>query len=223
VTLAELLVASAISVTVVAAVLGVAIPAQRTFAVEQEAADMQQRLRVAGDALARDLRNARLVWPYRVGAIGHDPASGIFFRPDTISLLLRPDSNEGARPVTRTYYLRIAPERQLARYDGGAGDFAMVPDVIALAFEYFADGVLAPIALTDGPWYPDDTSPDRFDVDLRRIRRVRVRMRLQASAPFRGPAGLLFAHGGTATAASRTVPDLDVRFDVAVRNSDAAP
>ena len=220
-TLAELLVACVITGSVMAAVLGVVIPAQRTFAVEQEAADIQQRLRVVSEALARDLRNARLVWPYRVGAIGHDPASGIFFRPDTVSMLLPSGAAAGASG-TRTYYLQAGAEPQLARYDGGAGDFAMVPDVVALAFEYFEDGMLPPEVLTDGPWFPDGISADRVDIDLWRIRRVRVRVRLQAPTPFRAAAGGLFFNRGTATAASRTVPDLELQFDVALRNSSAA-
>lgn len=218
-TLAELLVACAIVGSVMAAALGVALPAQRTFAVEQEAADLLQRLRVVHEALARDLRNARMVWPYRVGAINHDPASGVFFRPDTVSVLLRSDG--AAAPVTRTYYVEAGIEPQLARYDGGAGDFPMVPDVVSLAFEYFGDAMLPPDALTDGPWFPDEMSADRVDVDLWRIRRVRVRVRLQASAPFRAAAGELFVNVGTATAVSRTVPDRELQFEVALRNSSA--
>jgi hypothetical protein len=220
VTLAELLVACAITGSVMAAVLGIAIPAQRTFAVEQEAADLQQRLRVVHETLARDLRNSRLVWPYRVGAVGHDPNSGVFFRPDTVSVLLRPAAAAGA--TTRTYYLRGGAEPQLARYDGEAGDFAMVPEVVALTFEYFDDAILPPEVLTDGPWFPDEMSADRVDVDLWRIRRVRVRVRLQASAPFRAAAGGPFLNRGTATEVSRTVPDRELQFDVALRNASAA-
>lgn len=220
-TLAELLVACAIAGSVMAAVLGIATAAQRTFAVEQEAADLHQRLRVVTEALARDLRNARMVWPYRVGAIGHDPASGVFFRPDTVSVLLR-SADAAAAPVTRTYYVRTGAEPQLARYDGGAGDFAMVPDVVTLAFEYFDEGVLAPEAMTDGPWFPDEISVDRVDVDLWRIRRVRVRVRLQASAPFRAATGERFFNRGSATELSRTVPDQELHFDVALRQSRAA-
>ena len=40
--------------------------------------------------------------------------------------------------------------------------------------------------------------PNRFDADLLRIRRVRVTLRVQAAlASMRGPAGVLFTHGGT--------------------------
>jgi hypothetical protein len=73
--------------------------------------------------------------------------------------------------------------------------------------------------LTDGPWCPDDTRPNRFDVDLLRIRRVRVKLRVQvAPASMRGPAGVLFTRGGTANAGERYVPDQEVSFDVTPRN-----
>jgi hypothetical protein len=77
---------------------------------------------------------------------------------------------------------------------------------------------LPAVMLTDGPWCPDATAEDRFDADLLRIRRVRVRLRVQASVTFRGPAGVLFRHAGRATAASRMVPDREIQFDVSPRN-----
>ncbi len=73
--------------------------------------------------------------------------------------------------------------------------------------------------LTDGPWCPDDASDNRYDVDLLRIRRVGVRMRVQvASAQLRGPAGLLFSHGGTSRGGTLLVPDQEIRFDITPRN-----
>jgi hypothetical protein len=73
--------------------------------------------------------------------------------------------------------------------------------------------------LTDGPWCPDTVSSDRFDADLLRIRSVAVTIRLQAALDaLRGPAGTLFFNAGTATSASRWVPDQEVRFEVAPRN-----
>jgi hypothetical protein len=78
---------------------------------------------------------------------------------------------------------------------------------------------LAPALMRDGPWCPDDGAPNRFDADLLRIRLVRVTMRVEAArASLRGPAGVLFVRGGTARAASRIVPDQELRFDVAPRN-----
>jgi hypothetical protein len=78
---------------------------------------------------------------------------------------------------------------------------------------------LAPQMLTDGPWCPDSMSPNRFDADLLRVRRVHVSLRVQSAlASLRGPAGALFSRGGTARAGDRYVPDLAVQFDVTPRN-----
>jgi hypothetical protein len=77
--------------------------------------------------------------------------------------------------------------------------------------------------LSDGPWVPDDRSPARWDADLLRVRAIAVTLRLQAaSAALRGPAGVLFAYGGTATSARRWVPDVEVRVQVAPRNLNLA-
>jgi prepilin-type N-terminal cleavage/methylation domain-containing protein len=73
--------------------------------------------------------------------------------------------------------------------------------------------------LTDGPWCPDSLSTNRFDADLLRIRRIHVSLRVQSAlASLRGPAGILFAHGGTARVGDRFVPDLVTQFDVTPRN-----
>lgn len=73
--------------------------------------------------------------------------------------------------------------------------------------------------LTDGPWCPDSSKPNRFDADLLRIRRVRVTLRVQAAlASLRGPAGVLFLKGGTSQGGNRWVPDQEIRFDVTPRN-----
>ena len=70
-----------------------------------------------------------------------------------------------------------------------------------------------------GPWRPDNASPGRYDADLLRVRRVRVTLRVQtANASYRGPAGALFARGGTSNGGERYVPDQEITFDVAPRN-----
>ena len=58
--------------------------------------------------------------------------------------------------------------------------------------------------LADGPWC--GTAPFRFDADLFRVRRVRVRLRLEADSD---------AVRSRATAAARSVPDIEVAIDVA--------
>ena len=93
------------------------------------------------------------------------------------------------------------------------------PRLSPLAAEPGALVELTPGSLTDGPWCPDATAPNRFDADLLRIRRIRVSLRVQVAAvALRGPAGALFLHGGTARAGDLWVPDLEVTFDVAPRN-----
>jgi len=82
---------------------------------------------------------------------------------------------------------------------------------------------LASSMLTDGPWCPDAVSPNRFDADLLRVRRIHVSLRVQSAlASLRGPAGVLFAHGGTARDGDRYVPDLVTQFDVTPRNLNLA-
>jgi hypothetical protein len=78
---------------------------------------------------------------------------------------------------------------------------------------------LEPATFTDGPWCPDAVNPNRFDADLLRIRRIVVTLRVEsAAASLRGPAGPLFARGGTASTAHGLVPDQEIRFDVTPRN-----
>ncbi len=72
--------------------------------------------------------------------------------------------------------------------------------------------------LTDGPWCPDETNPNRYDADLLRLRKVRVSMRLQVeSADLRG-AGALFSRPGTGQNARTLVADQESHFDVSPRN-----
>lgn len=66
---------------------------------------------------------------------------------------------------------------------------------------------LAPASLVDGPWCPDDTSPNRYDADLLRVRAVVARVRVEVAADsLRGPVGRFFTRGGTARG-NRLVPD----------------
>ena len=52
-----------------------------------------------------------------------------------------------------------------------------------------------------------------------RVRRVRITLRVQvADRVLRGPAGVLFRHGGISTGGNRFVPDQEVRFDISPRN-----
>ena len=226
-TLTELLIATAITLALMAAVFGVAQPAQGIFDAQPELADMQQRLRVGIDALSHDLLMASApVMPYRVGRRQSDPERGVFFRPDTVSVLSVPW--DGAPVESHTYYLRSDPsagEFQLRHYDGAATDRPVLDHVVQLRFEYFgADRVrLDPGVFGDGPWYPDAVDSHRFDEDLLAIRIVQVTLRVEAaSAALRGPAGPLFVRGGTAWSGERYLPDREIRFTVAPRNLGGA-
>ncbi|MGH9241203.1 MAG: PilW family protein [Vicinamibacterales bacterium] len=81
---------------------------------------------------------------------------------------------------------------------------------------------LSQAVLADGPWCPDAFHAFRFDADLLRVRRVRVQVRLQASRPFRGLAGLLFTNSGSAGGPWRSVPDETITLDIAPRNINVA-
>ena len=103
-TLVELLVAVLIAMTVIAAVLGMASQGQRIFRAQAEQADLQQRARVAVDVLRQDLLMAGAgtyagpargplndaiapVMPYRAFGDVPDPARGVFFRRDAMSIV----------------------------------------------------------------------------------------------------------------------------------------
>ena len=89
------------------------------------------------------------------------------------------------------------------------------PRLVPLGVDGGGGTALVPVGageLTDGPWCPDDLSPGRYDADLLRIRSVAITIRVESALDaLRGPAGSLFARGGTARAADRWVPDLEIR------------
>jgi prepilin-type N-terminal cleavage/methylation domain-containing protein len=106
-TLVEMLVATAIMLTITGAVFQLMHPAQGVFRAQSETSDTQQRLRVSADSLRRDLVMAGAgpdagataaslgsyfapVLPYRVGDVKSDPAADVFFRRDAISLVYVP-------------------------------------------------------------------------------------------------------------------------------------
>jgi len=230
-TVIEMIVATALIVTVMGAIFTLINPARAIFQAQGEVADMHQRLRAALDMLAADLRAASSVRPYRVGGTRDDAAAGIYYRPDTISVLGVPSSALAAdAQATRTYYLKSdarANVFELMQFDGSLTDLPVIEHVVGLAFDYFADPQadgaalikLDPAILTDGPWLKD-ASGQFFDSDVLRIRRVHVRLRLESADPsLRGPAGALFVHAGSSNAAGRVVPDEEIEMHVAPRNS----
>ncbi len=77
---------------------------------------------------------------------------------------------------------------------------------------------LHPATLDDGPWCERDGSVTSFDADLFRIRRVDLRVRVEAaSGMLRGAEGRLFRREGTGAATPlRWVPDREVVLSVAI-------
>ena len=130
--------------------------------------------------------------------------------------------------IVRSYFLKADEATdtfQLMRDEGNGGpEVPVVDHIVRLRFEYFGEpsngsAALLPAVLTDGPWRPDEAAPNRYDVDLLRIRTIAVDLRVEsAMAALRGPAGALFSRAGTSKSGSRFLPDQNIRFRVSPRN-----
>jgi hypothetical protein len=208
----ELLMASAMTMAVVGAILAVVNPAQLMFRAQGDAADVHQRLRAAADTIGADVRAATALRPYRVGATRDDTALGVYYRPDTLTVLGVPSSPLSLDvDASRTYYLRSAAPPgtfQLMQYDGGLSDLPMLDHVVRLSFDYFGPATaggplvrLEPATLVDGPWI-EDAVHRMFDADLLRVREVRALLRLESTDPL----------------LRRFVPDAEIVLHMAVRN-----
>ena len=231
-TILELVIATALTLLLTGALFGLVDPARGGFHTQPEASDMHQRLRVAVDALTRDLLMAGAgvapgaappVAPYRVGRIAGDADAGVFYRPGVIGVTYVPSSDAG--PTSRTYYLRDDPSTevpQLMRYDGIETDSPVVDHLVELDFAFFDDSQtpLDPAVLQDGPWAPSDPDVGMFDADLLRIRRVRVTLGVEAALAAMRGGGAFFTREGTSTSMRRYVPDRELQFDIALRNVD---
>ena len=196
--LVEVVVALGVTLVITGAIVHLVAQSRRSFDAEPEAADGRQRVRVAIDALQRDLLMASLVLPYR--AVGPSPDLPGTFKDDVVTIV----SQQASGPETvRTYYLRRDPASgasQLMRAEGGGGDAPVVDGVTALSFTLYGDaagpvnpggvfsaapvgGVLVPITgseLVDGPWCPALQGADPLDADLLRVRTIGVRVAVRA-------------------------------------------
>jgi hypothetical protein len=84
--------------------------------------------------------------------------------------------------AVRTYHFDAAGKRLMV-YDGDRSDVPLADHVADMHVAYVADaptGLLATAQLADGPVIGE--SPNRFDGDLLRVRRVRVTLRLQGDS-----------------------------------------
>ena len=168
----ELVIALGLTATTLALVFSAVRPAGGLFASGGEAADVQQRLRAAADALSRDLLNAgggpawgdsagpllssiAPVLPYRHTSGGDPPGT---FRTDAVTLLYTSSAPDQAR-MLRAYFRAPDPATgvsQLVRDDGDGVRTPVVNHVAELAFEYLGDPrppvLLKPLTDPDGPW-----------------------------------------------------------------------
>lgn len=148
-TTVELLIAAGIVLAVFGAAFSASQRAPDYFAVQNEATDQHQRIRVAADVLFRDLAGADAIRPYRSGGSSPDPPGT--FKPDTITVL---------GPGVKTYWLRTDDRGgiyQLMSYAGGVSfDVPVVDHVVALAFSYDAEPrpptMIRPLDDARGPW-----------------------------------------------------------------------
>jgi prepilin-type N-terminal cleavage/methylation domain-containing protein len=134
-----------------------------------------------------------------------------------------------AEPARATYGpLPPAPDVAQTAYPAGencaflrTSDSVVIPRLATLA----SGAAMVPLPaslLTDGPWCPDATSPNRYDADLLRVRQVVITLKTESALEaLRGPAGPLFMRAGTARG-SRLVPDRVVRMSVTPRALRAA-
>jgi type II secretory pathway pseudopilin PulG len=109
-TILELLISTAIMVTVTGAIFSLMNPAENNAQAQPEVADMQQRMRVSSDTLAKELMMAGAgpyqgpvtgslvnffapILPRRVGSLNPDPTTGAgSFKTDVITLAYIPNS-----------------------------------------------------------------------------------------------------------------------------------
>jgi len=108
--LIELLVSSLIMLVVTGAIFQLVNPSQGAAQAQPEVADMQQRMRVSTDMIYKDLvmtgagpyQGATTgsllnffapILPYRAGQVNNDALSGVYYRPDAITLVYVPNTS----------------------------------------------------------------------------------------------------------------------------------
>jgi prepilin-type N-terminal cleavage/methylation domain-containing protein len=195
-TVIEVVVAMAVLLAIAAGVFTAVQTSPDAVLVQSEMTDMQQRVRVGVDAIMRDAINATTVRPCRWGGPSEDPPGT--FRSDAITFVTAAGTN--------TYWHRVdavSDTYQLTRWSGGtSNDVPVIDHVVGLQFTYFGDA-----------------AEPLIDADLTGLRTVAVTLRVEAAAAaLRGPASGLFARPGTARAARRWAPDVEVQFRLAPRN-----
>lgn len=148
-TLTELLISSAIMLTVTGSIFSLMSPAQGTSQAQPEVAEMQQRLRVGSDVLFKDLMMAGAgpyqgavtgslvnffapIFPRRIGRLNPDPAAT--FKSDTITLSYIPNSYSqttlNAEMPTPSSELKVRNQPNCPQNAGNLCGFKQRMDVI---------------------------------------------------------------------------------------------
>jgi hypothetical protein len=173
----ELTVAMTIMLAATAGVFELMLPSHGALTAQPEVADMQQRLRVATDAISRDAIAAGAgvfagavgaplsgsvapVRPYRAGPLRADlPGT---FKTDTITLLSMPRTAVRSGAAQSATYWQQSDDTsgtyQLMFYDGSpnGADVPVVEHLVGLEFEYWGDAqppmLVKPLSDPIGPW-----------------------------------------------------------------------
>lgn len=183
---------------------------------------------VQDDAAMLQHRGDDLNYSYDAGASVTQVVSNTYYLNRATNQLMRYDGHTTEVPLVDNvvdlrfdYFGDTAPPTQPkpplgtanCLYDA-AGNFIARPTLPA------TDGSLAALTaamLTDGPYC--GSGNNQFDVDLLRIRKVKVTIRMQAeSASLRGNDPARFKNRGTAVGGDRYVPDYQMQFEVTPRN-----
>lgn len=122
--------------------------------------------------------------------------------------------------LTFTYYASPDPE-SAPKPETGLGNCVFAagdpPTPLLAPLGGTALKVLEPSQLTDGPVC--GVSPNRFDGDLLRVRKIGVEIKVQVGQEsLRGDDPTQFVNVGRASSGDTWVPDYSVKFEVAPRN-----
>jgi prepilin-type N-terminal cleavage/methylation domain-containing protein len=107
-TLLELIISMSVMLLVTGAIFTIVDPSRGSYRVQPEVSDLQQRLRVGAQFLTNELLMAGAgsptgtphvgtltnffapIQPYRIGMISSDPANGVFYRNDAVTIMYIP-------------------------------------------------------------------------------------------------------------------------------------
>jgi hypothetical protein len=173
-------------------------------------------------------RGQDLSKPYNIGASVTQIVSNTYYLDRTTNQLMRYNGGTNDVPlvdnvvdlkfqyfgdINPPMFPKPIPGEANCLYDA-AGNYVNLP---TLAPDDGSLAVLTGAMLTDGPMCGGGSN--QYDVDLLRIRKVRMTMRVQAANPsLRGADTTLFRNPGTSRGGEKFVPDYTISFEVSPRN-----